>query len=34
MYNCQIVKYPHGYQVRLYDTAHELPPPGDDKLTL
>ena len=34
MYNCQIVKYPHGYQVRLYDTPHELPPPQDDKLTL
>lgn len=34
MYNCQIVKYPHGYQVRLYDTPHDLPPPGDDKLTL
>lgn len=34
MYNCQIVKYPHGYQVRLYDTPHELPPPSDDKLTL
>lgn len=34
MYNCQIVKYPHGYQVRLYDMPHELPPPSDDKLTL
>lgn len=34
MYNCQIVKYPHGYQIRLYDTPHELPPAGDDKLTL
>lgn len=34
MYNCQIVKYPHGYQVRLYDTPHDLPPPSDDKYTL
>lgn len=34
MYNCQIVKYPHGYQVRLYDTPHDLPPAPDDKLTL
>ena len=34
MYNCQIVKYPHGYQVRLYDMPHDLPPPPDDKLTL
>lgn len=34
MYNCQIVKYPHGYQVRLYDTPHDLPPPQDDKHTL
>ena len=34
MYNCQIVKYPHGYQVRLYETPHELPPPQDDKLSL
>lgn len=34
MYNCQIVKYPHGYQVRLYDTPHDLPPPTDDRLTL
>lgn len=34
MYNCQIVKYPHGYQVRLYDTPHDLPLSQDDKLTL
>lgn len=34
MYNCQIVKYPHGYQVRLYDMPHELPSVPDDKLTL
>lgn len=34
MYNCQIIKYLHGYQVRLYETSHELPPAPDDKLTL
>ncbi len=35
MYNCQVIKYPHGYQVRLYtQPCGPFPDPEADKYTL